>query len=433
MEFNMDPTTNFTPRVHTEISKTDSKKLTSKETLKPAVSEALKQTTYTPPSPPLTDRQVSRSADPNPSISHTVKPLLTPNAEAMDDSESMMIKKLDQYLQKAVELEHFSGVAMVVHHGKILLNQGYGPATVDDKNDSKTVIHVASITKQFTAAAIMKLWEENKIDLNAPINQYLPKEYQSDKWEHVTVHHLLSHTGGIVDYDERYYDAEKKGFCFKENIKEMIQECRGKELEFKNGPGSEWHYCNIGFTLLGAILENQTHRPYKEIIQKTLLERVGMSSSGIHEEDYVAKKGDATGHRWDEKEKKLVDDDEKSLPVTPPDGGMFTTSGDLLKWSDVLTGKRPDILSPESLKRMTTPTPNTFTPDGGYGYGLFIDDSSGTKRIHHPGWIVGFRSHFCLYPEKEIYISVFCNNTTTNPMKITSELSEIMGEKGGPY
>jgi CubicO group peptidase (beta-lactamase class C family) len=153
-----------------------------------------------------------------------------------------------------------------------------------------------------------------------------------------------------------------------------------------------------------------------------------MSSSGIHEENYVTEREHATGHRWDVKEKMLVNDDEKTLPATQSDGGIFTTSEDLHKWSDILLGKRPDILSPQIIKLMTAPNPNTFGIYGGYGYGLFIDGSM-TQRIHHPGWISGFRSHFCLYPKEEIYISVFCNNTTTNPMQISSDLAEIIGIK----
>jgi D-alanyl-D-alanine carboxypeptidase len=337
-----------------------------------------------------------------------------------------MTQRLEDFLQVAMEMDHFSGVVMVVHRGNVLLNRGYGMATFDDENEQDTVMHVASITKQFTAAAIMKLWEAGTIDLNASINTYLPEEYQSDTWEKVTVHHLLSHTSGVVDYDESYYNAETKSFCFNDTIKAMISESQRKGLEFE--PGTEWRYSNIGYSLLGAILENITGLSYGEVIRKSIFDEVGMSSSTIHDENYIAKREHAIGHRWDKKKKKLVEDGEKCLPVTPSDGGLVTTSEDLHKWSNVLAGKRPDVLSPAILKRMTTPVLNSSTPDG-YGYGLFIDDSTGMQKIHHPGWIEGFRSHFCFYPEKEIYISVFCNNSTTNPLQITSGLSEIMEEK----
>ena len=336
----------------------------------------------------------------------------------------IQLSKIEQYLENSVEQDHFSGAVIVVQNGNVLLNRGYGMATETMKNQSDTVIHVASVTKQFTAAAIMLLWERGQIDLDASINSYLPEKYRSDQWEKVTVHHLLSHTGGVPDYavERDYYDV-RKGFCFGDTVNGMIHEARNTPLEFE--PGSQFKYSNIGYTLLGIILEEQTGCPYKEFIQDNLLIPAGMTSSGIHDENYVAREMDATGHRWDESQKKLVDDNVISLPVTAPDGGLFTTTEDLLKWSDVIAGKTKGILSAKSIEKMTTPYQNTSFPGEQYGYGLFIDDSFGTRRIHHPGWIVGFRSHFCLFPEKGIYIAVLCN-LTTNPMKISEGLSKII-------
>lgn len=338
-----------------------------------------------------------------------------------------IIKRLENYLQVAVEVEHFSGVVMVVHHQKVLLNRGYAMATVDDKNEQNTVFHVGSITKQFTAAAIMKLWEAGKIDLNVTINTYLPKEYQSDLWEKVTIRHLLSHTSGIVDYDEKYYDPKTIGFCSKEVIARIIKEAGQKKLEFE--PATNYHYCNIGYTLLGIILEKQTGQNYSVLIHEYFLMPLVMSSTSFHEENYVVKKDHATGFRWDQENKKWVEDTEKIL-ATVPDGGMLTTAEDLYKWSTVIAGKRPDIVSNEIIQQMVTPVPNTFIADnGGYGYGLAIDNSSGTRKIHHNGWITGFMANFCLYPEEEIYIAVFCNNTTADPVKITAGLSKIIREE----
>jgi len=337
------------------------------------------------------------------------------------------INQLETYLQDVEKRQHFSGVVVMAKEGKIILNRSYGIANIYGKNDKNTIFHVASITKQFTAAAILKLWQSGKIDLHASINLYLPKEYQSDIWEKVTVHHLLSHTSGIIDYDETYYNAENKGFCFKDTIKKMIAESQKKKLEFE--PGKGWHYCNIGYSLLGIILESQTGQSYSNLVQEYFFIPTEMFFSGIHDENYSASINHAMGYRWDKKRKKLVEDDEKTLPATPPDGSMFTTLDDLYKWSHVLSGKRPNILSSEIIKLMIKPNPNSFDIHGGYGYGLFIDDSFNTLKIHHPGWISGFRSHFCLYPKEEIYISVFCNNTATDPMEITLCIAEIMGIK----
>lgn len=344
---------------------------------------------------------------------------------------------IERYMEKATIEDHFSGVVMVAHHGKILLNQGYGMATEKAENKPNTIMHVASVTKQFTAAAIMLLSEAGKIDLSASINRYLPKKYQSEKWENVTVHHLLSHTSGISDYavHRDYYDV-RKGFCYGSTIDGMIHEARTKDLEFV--PGSTFNYSNIGYTLLGVIIEQACGCSYGEFIKQKLLIPAKMFSSGIHEENHIEKKDEAKGYRWDEGKQKLVEDDEISLPVTAPDGGLYTTTEDLYRWSKVISGKTPGILSPEIISKMTAVVRVSAPPrDGpwahygkngnGYGYGLFIEKFPRIS-IQHPGYIVGFRSQVNLFPEEGIFIAVLANNTKANPSKIANDIAKIVLE-----
>ncbi len=344
---------------------------------------------------------------------------------------------VERFMEKAQVEEHFSGVVMLVHHGEVVLNRGYGMATVKDKNEPNTVIHVASVTKQFSAAAIMLLSEAGKIDLATSINHYLPTKYQSDKWNSVTVHHLLSHTGGVSDYavQRDYYDV-RKGFCFGATVDGMLHEAKTKDLEFV--PGSEFRYSNIGYTLLVLIIEHVSGRPYGDFIKQKLLLPAKMFSSGIHEEKHSAKKSEAKGYRWDEARQQLVEDDEISLPVTAPDGGLYTTTDDLFRWSQVIAGKTKGVLSPQIISKMTTVVKISSQPsDGpwaqygkngnGYGYGLFIDKFP-RMRIHHPGYIVGFRSELSLFPEQELYIAVLANNTKADPTKIANGISKIILE-----
>lgn len=334
------------------------------------------------------------------------------------------IKKIQNYLQSAVEREHFTGVVLIAHQGKITFNQGYGMATDHNPNDQDTVFHIASITKQFTAAVLLKLAEIGKLDLHISINEYLPKEYQSEYWKKVTLHHLLSHTSGIPDYDDKYYDPKTIGFVSCQIEAQMIQETGQKQLEFE--PGSKWAYCNMGYTLLGIILEQQTGKQYTDLINEYFIKLLNMTSTRFHEENYITGKEDAVGFRWDFQNKKWAFDDSEKIVGTIPDGGMLTTTGDLYKWCAVIAGKRPDILSNEILKRMTTPIPTMSTPYGGYGYGLGIEESFGTRKIHHSGWMIGFTSDFWMFPEKDLVIIVLCNNTTANTAKITEELAKIV-------
>ena len=141
----------------------------------------------------------------------------------------------EAFLQEMIKNDHFTGVALVMHKGKVVHARGYGMASAGKKNSVATAFHVASITKQFTAAAIMQLVEKGLVDLNGPINNYLPHKYRSPKWNSVTIHHLLSHTSGIVDYavTRPYYDVVK-GFCLGNTVI-MIKEAMVKDLQFAPG------------------------------------------------------------------------------------------------------------------------------------------------------------------------------------------------------
>lgn len=334
-------------------------------------------------------------------------------------------KRSEAFLQKMVEEEHFSGAALVTRKGEVVHAKGYGNADREKKNSVDTVFHVASITKQFTAAATMQLVEAGMVDLGKSINEYLPKKYRSTHWHAVKVSHLLSHTSGIPDYAvvRDYYNVVD-GFCLGETVDGMIREAMAKELLFE--PGSRFSYSNIGFTLLGYIIENQTSMSYEKYMKLKVLEPMGMSSSRVHVIGHVAARNEASGHRWDTELGTHVPDDIVSLPVTAPDGGLTTTLSDFIKWTKIYTVGESPIISGESLAKMTTAKISTRQKDArgapqAYGYGLFVGDGL----LSHPGYIVGFRSHFIVDTEKRLLIAVFSNNTTNVPRRISTGLLRI--------
>jgi CubicO group peptidase (beta-lactamase class C family) len=331
----------------------------------------------------------------------------------------------EAFLQRMVLEEHFSGVALVMRNTEVMHAKGYGRATAGDNNSVDTVFHVASITKQFTAAAVLQLVEAGKIELDRSINEYLPQKYRSPQWDRVNCSHLLSHSSGIEDYAlvRDYYNVVD-GFCLGNTVDGMIREAMAKSLRFE--PGSRFEYSNIGFTLVGEIIENQTSMPYDEYLKTHVLRPMGMNSSRIHAIGHEPNEKEASGHRWDSERGQHVKDDILSLPVTAPDGGLATTLSDFVKWTRTYTEKESPIISRTSLRKMTTPKILTQQKDerGGplaYGYGLFVGDGL----LGHPGYIVGFRSHFIIDIEKNLLVVVFSNNTTNNPRRIARGLLKI--------
>ena len=331
---------------------------------------------------------------------------------------------IEKFLQDMVVDERFTGAVLVARGKEVIHAKGYGPATAELKNNVETKFHVASITKQFTAAAVMQLVEAGPVDLHASINSYLPKAYRASQWDVVTVHHLLTHTGGVPDYGvERDYYNVVDGFCLGDTVDGMIREAMSKPLEFK--PGSKFSYSNIGFTLLGFIIENVSGEPYETYLEEKVLKPMGMLSSRVHVEGHVPAENEAMGFRWSEEHNTHVADDIVSLPVTAPDGGLVTTLEDFLKWTQIYAGAEQSILSPSSIKMMTSRHTTSDGKDGpmeSYGYGL----STGDQFVGHSGYIVGFRSQFVFSPDKGLLVTVFTNNTSNDPLKIASGLLSIL-------
>jgi len=331
--------------------------------------------------------------------------------------------RIQSFLEDMEKEEHFTGVAVVMQDGQIVHAKGYGAATIDEANEVSTAFHIASITKQFTAAATLQLAEVGSVNLDNSVNNYLPGEYRSPKWELVTLHHLLSHSSGIPDYAiaRDYYDLEE-GFGFGDTVDGMVREAMEKDLEF--APGSKYSYTNLGYTLLGLVIENQTDLSYARYIKDNILEPMAMWSSQIHEEGHNPTTDEAGGFRWSDEQAAYISDDTETLPATAPDAGLITTLDDFVKWVEIYRGGDQSILTKESVDAMTTQ--HIQMGRGGsvdaYGYGLGVGD----RLIAHSGHIVGFRSQFILDRQTDTLIVVFSNNAANNMERIAFGLLTIV-------
>jgi len=350
--------------------------------------------------------------------------------EEINLSKEITHPEVESFINNMISREHFTGVVLVAVDDKIIHGKGYGMAQDGIQNRIDTKFHVASITKQFTAAAIMQLVEQEKINLQESINAFLPAHYRSDKWNNVTIHHLLSHTSGIEDYalERDYYEVEK-GFCFGNTVDGMIKEAMVKDLSFLSG--SKFSYSNIGYTLLGEIIQHTTGKKYDEYMKRHIFNPMGMRDSFIHNtSNYTVANDEAIGYRWDNELNKHVPDDIVSLPVTEPDGNLVTTLNDFLIWTSVYTNNNQKVIDDVAIKKMTTPyikNDFSFLKEKGpwYGYGLSLTDGI----ISHPGYIVGFRSHFIVDTKKGIKVLVFNNNVSNNPKNVSSGIYNMMSKK----
>lgn len=331
-------------------------------------------------------------------------------------------KAIDSYVSSLADNAHFRGAVLVTRGKDLILREGYGSATAAEKNRPTTTFQIGSLTKQFTAAAILKMIEDSqgKIKLTDKINQYLPAEYQSKNYDNVTLHELLSHTSGLPSYtDDPDYPQKAKNLT----IDKILLDAKSNKIAPE--AAGKYKYSNTGYLLLGAIIENVSKKPYGQYLEENVLKPAGMKDSGAADASYFArpKQDTAVGYCFDESGETLVEDHSEDLAATcGADGIMYSTLDDLAKWSRVLDGKS-GVLSPNSFKQMQTPI------DKDYGYGIAVDVDEGEKRVHHTGLVPGYYCDFCKYPDEDVLVVVLGNNGRFPVERVTDGISKILHGK----
>jgi len=338
--------------------------------------------------------------------------LLVASSAAQD-----LTQKFDEYLNALVKQGRFTGSALVARDGKVIFAKGYGLANaeLDVPNTPQTKFRLGSITKQFTAAAILLLQERGKLSVQDPICKYF--ESCPGAWSEVTIHHLLSHTGGIPNFTS-FPDYQPK-MMMPVTPQEMIGRFKDKPLDFK--PNEKWSYSNSGYFLLGYIIEKVAGESYESFLQKNIFQPLRLTSTGYDLHGPILKNR-ATGYSL--VKGKMVNSEYLDMTQPFSAGSLYSTVEDLFAWNEALySGK---LLSAKSLEAMTTPVKN------GYGYGLGIQTKSGRKMISHGGGINGFSTFIARYADEKITLVVLRNADygSPNPGQITQDLAAIaFGEK----
>lgn len=323
-----------------------------------------------------------------------------------------------QYLDSVEKVQKFTGVAMVARDGNIIFAQGVGRADFesDRPNFVDTKFAIGSVTKQFTAAAIMQLREKGLLSLDDPIAKYFP-DYPEDVANKITIRHLLTHTSGIVNFTSVPAYVQWKDQDVPLDV--QINAISTLPLEFE--PGTKFNYSNSGYKLLEAIINQVSGKIWHQYIAENVFAPAGMSNSG-YDLISVAEKERALGYLFEDNNKPRRTD----LPVAGTPGGagaLYSTVGDLAKWDEALRGEK--ILKRASLDMMFTP----FLDN--YGFGFMIDSVAGFQRIWHDGMIDGFASMFIRIPDEKLSIAVLANNHMLDSRRVAVGLTAIA--LGQPY
>jgi len=321
---------------------------------------------------------------------------LTPAVSAQNRSvgEKSVAVQADEYLNGLVKEDRFSGAVLLSRNGKIVLSKGYGLANRETgtPNSPRTKIRLGSLTKQFTAAAILLLQERGKLRTSDSVCQYVsdcPKT-----WEAVTLHHLLTHTSGIPSYTG--LPDFRKLSVYPATPTELIARFRDRQLEFT--PGKEFRYNNSGYVLLGHVVEKVSGKSYAEFLRENIFRPLGMNNTGYDENDAVIENR-ADGYTPTPRGIRRAPYIDMTVPYAA--GGLYSTAEDMYLWAKALADGK--LLSKESLDAMHAPFRN------GYGYGVFIGEQYGLKNITHGGGIEGASTLLSRFPNEGAVVIVLSN------------------------
>lgn len=301
------------------------------------------------------------------------------------------------------------GVAVLIAlNGSIVFEKGYGLASIEDRLPvtPETKFRIGSMTKQFTAAAILKLHEEGKLNLDDKLSRFMPGYPRGDE---VTIHHLLTHTSGIRDYTQKP-DVLKTATVFIEP-KDLIKTFENDRYDFD--PGKKWSYNNSGYILLGYIIEKISGKPYGDFLHDNFFGPLGMTNTAFPTaSDIIEHEAQGYSHEDGQWKKALNWDMSRVYSA----GGLYSTVGDLYRWNEALFNGR--VLSEASLKAAFTPvhTADDNTPMfEGYGYGWILQELRGVREISHGGKLHGFSSYLLRIQDEKLTVVVLENAMPSAP------------------
>lgn len=331
--------------------------------------------------------------------------------------KSQQAAKLDSLVSRYQQLHKFNGSVLVAKNGKVLLDKGYGYRNVNNNvwNDVQTVFQIGSITKQFTAAIILKLQAEKKLDVQDKLSKYFPDYPKGDS---ITIENLLTHTSGIYNYtnDQKFMENEVTKPATREKMMALFKD---KPLNFS--PGTGFNYSNSGYSLLGYIIEIVAKQPYEKVVRNYIFTPLKMTHSGFDFTNLKSKEK-ATGY-FSITEKESEDAPIVDSTVAYAAGSIYSTTGDLYKWHQAL--ENYTILSKEQQEKAFTSVKRN------YGYGWNIDSIEGKRKVSHSGGIHGFVTNIARVPEDDLCIILLSNGSDGSLQDITKNLLNELYNK--PY
>ena len=346
--------------------------------------------------------------------------------------------QLDALLAPVFPSDEPGAAVLVWRGGEVLYERYFGLASLPDGApvDADTRFNIASVSKQFTAVAVLQLVADGKVALDAPVVRYFP-EYTDSLWQKVELRHLLSHSSGIPD-ERGYLSRESKVHGDEALATEYFRWL--DHLHFE--PGTAYEYINPTFVLLGQLVERVSGQSFTAYMQEHVFAPSGMTQTAYigeespraaHAYEYEREEGESEEsgadrpggpHVWYE-----YDYGEETFFGTRPDGGLYTTPRDFVKWEEALPGLLPENLLLQAWTPQTEVSGSPWSdyqnrPGTWYGYGWFVEPEKGC--IYHTGDNGGFKILAARYPASGTLVLVFAARADWDRYALKTRIEDIL-------
>lgn len=329
-----------------------------------------------------------------------------------DNAAAQDVARMEQLIQaRASDPAPFMGAVLVAQGDRVVLDKGYGSANLEWRIDASpsTRFRLGSVTKQFTAAAVLLLEERGRLALTDPIRKHLPDV--PDAWAPITIQHLLGHTAGLPNYTALPdYAATSRSPV---SAEALVSRFRDQPLEFT--PGSTFRYSNSGYAVLGLLIEKVSGLSYADFVKAHIFDPLGMTDSGYDRHAPVIERR-ASGYA--PSAAGLVNAPYLDMSVPHAAGGLYSTTHDLLTWQRALYSGR--LVSKASVAKMVTPGA------GDYGLGVMVPTTAHRRVYRHGGNINGFASMLAYYPDTDTSVVVLSNVAGPSAGPIAADLGAVV-------
>jgi len=304
----------------------------------------------------------------------------------------------------------------VIHEGRVVFAKSYGLANVEDKipATTNTNYRLASVTKQFTAMAVMILAERKQLSFDDRLAEFFP---EIPAWgKGLCVRHLLHHTSGLLDYED-LIPAGRTNQLKDRDVLDLLKQ-QDRTLF---PPGERFHYSNSGYALLALIVEKASGVSFTEFLKRNIFDPLGMANTVAHEEGVTVVVNRAYGYL--RQGDSYARTDQSLTSAVLGDGGIYSSVSDLAKWTTALSTER--LVSSAMLQEAFARGRLNNDRDTNYGFGWQLNTYRGLKCVSHSGTTIGFRNFVARFPEKQFTVIVLTNRSSPIPSKILDEILDV--------